>query len=244
MEGRCGTSSLLQETRLKRLGPAPPPGCAPGVESHLGENVSLTEQVCCRPGRPATSRQAVQTLAVGLAPPFQGGVAGPSGRIRKAVVGAWQVGGAVPHVLLSLLTAGLSPATPPGPPCSRCKHFHIRQAPWSPPLTVTSGDSFCGPAPSPPFPGAPAVFWATLVIRCPGTWQNLANGTPRSISFLRFLHRHTWELTRGAGTPCPRVGCGTQPRVPAPQKWGAAVPPFSPRPSPLSWSDFSLDSRI
>lgn len=158
MEGRCGTSSLLQETRLKRLGPAPPPGCAPGVESHLGENVSLTEQVCCRPGRPVTSRQAVQTLAVGLAPPFQGGVAGPSGRIRKAVVGAWQVGGAVPHVLLSLLTAGLSPATPPGPPCSRCKHFHIRQAPWSPPLTVTSGDSFCGPGAEPPLPRCARCF--------------------------------------------------------------------------------------
>lgn len=52
MEGRSGASSLLQETRLKQLGPAPPLHCAPGVESHLGENVSLvTEQISGREGR-------------------------------------------------------------------------------------------------------------------------------------------------------------------------------------------------
>lgn len=49
MEGRSGASSPLQETRLKQLGPALPLDCAPGVESHLGENVSLvTEQISCR----------------------------------------------------------------------------------------------------------------------------------------------------------------------------------------------------
>lgn len=72
---------------------------------------------------------------------------------------------------------------------------------------MTSGD-LRGRADSQASPtGALAVFWVTLVIWCPGTWQNLANVPQRSVS-LSAVHPAALGTTReelGVACPAPRV---------------------------------------
>lgn len=167
--------------------------------------------------------------------------------LGKMLPGSWQAFSTVPPQCDWFLSPWLTPPAQ-APRCPTFKHFHIRPATGTPlwqcgRRLLTRGGLACPASPA----GTIALFWVSLVIWCPGTWQNLANVPQGSVSWLHYSHGHPWDHGgRGLLSLSPALpwleGLVAQSAV-SQRRWEASPLLLIFSPFPFRWPDLSFGPR-